>query len=54
MKYDAEKNLERFKMLIIVGIITLVGQKIGYGISPIRAIPGIILCAGDRFGSVCT
>ena len=44
MKYDVEKNLERFKMLIIVGIITLVGQKIGYGISPIRAIPGIILC----------
>ena len=44
MKYDVEKNLERFKMLIIVGIITLVGQKIGYGISPIRAVPGIILC----------
>jgi len=44
MKFDAEKNINRLKMLIIVGIITLVGQKIGYGLSPIQAIPGMILC----------
>jgi len=43
MKYDVEKNIERLKMLIIVAIITLIGQKIGYGISPIQAIPGMVL-----------
>jgi len=43
MKYDVEKNIERLKMLIIVAIITLIGQKIGYGISPIQAMPGMIL-----------
>lgn len=29
-------------MLIIIGIITLVGNWVGYGISPIKAAPGIV------------
>ena len=51
MKFDAEKNINRLKMLIIVGIITLVGQKIGYGISPIQAIPGMVLCIVIAMGA---
>jgi len=43
MTYDLEKNIERFKMLILVAIITLIGQKIGYGISIKDAIPGMII-----------
>ncbi|HAJ33177.1 MAG: Uncharacterized protein XE09_0038 [Atribacteria bacterium 34_868] len=43
MIYDVEKNIERLKMLILVAIITLIGQKIGYGISLIDALPGIII-----------
>jgi hypothetical protein len=43
MIYDLEKNIERFKMLILVAIITLIGQNIGYGISIMDAIPGIII-----------
>ena len=44
MKYNVDKNIERLKMLIIVAIIMLIGQKIGYGVSPIQALPGIGLC----------
>lgn len=43
MTYDLEKNIERFKMLILVAIITLIGQKIGYGISINDAIPGMLV-----------
>lgn len=43
MNYDVEKNIERLKMLILVVIITLIGQKIGFGISPIDALPGMII-----------
>lgn len=43
MTYDVEKNIERLKMLILVIIITLIGQKIGFGISPIDALPGMII-----------
>jgi hypothetical protein len=43
MTYDVEKNIERLKMLILVVIITLIGQKIGFGISPIKALPGMII-----------
>jgi len=43
MTYDIEKNIERLKMLILVVIITLIGQKIGFGISPINALPGMII-----------
>lgn len=43
MIYDLEKNIERFKMLILVAIITLIGQKIGFGISIKDAIPGMII-----------
>ncbi len=37
------KILEQLKILIIVGIMILIGQRIGYGIGIIKAIPGIIL-----------
>ncbi|MDD2574303.1 MAG: hypothetical protein PHS13_04945 [Firmicutes bacterium] len=43
MQLKAEKLLEQLKILIIVGILILIGQRIGYGISIIEAIPGIIL-----------
>ena len=43
MIYDLEKNIERFRMLILVAIITLIGQNIGYGISIMDAIPGLII-----------
>jgi len=43
MTYDLGKNVERFKMLILVVIITLIGQKIGYNISIGSAIPGMIM-----------
>lgn len=43
MTYDVEKNIERLKMLILVAIITLIGQNIGFGISLVNAIPGMII-----------
>lgn len=40
---DWEKLGSQLNMLIIVGLITLIGQKIGYGIFPLKALPGMIL-----------
>lgn len=40
---DWEKLGSQLNMLIVVGLITLIGQKIGYGISPLKALPGMIL-----------
>lgn len=43
MQLKAEKMLEQLKVLIIVGVLILIGQRIGYGISIIEAVPGIVL-----------
>jgi hypothetical protein len=43
MKADGRKMLNQLKIIIIVGIMILIGQRIGYGISVIEAIPGMIL-----------
>ncbi len=40
---DWEKLGSQLNMLIIVAIITLIGQRIGFGISPLKALPGMIL-----------
>lgn len=36
-------TIESLKMLIIVGIITIIGNTVGYGIGIIEAIPGMIM-----------
>ena len=43
MAIDWEKLGSQLNMLIIVAIITLIGQQIGFGISPIKALPGMII-----------
>lgn len=43
MKVDGRKMLNQLKILIVVGIMILIGQRIGYGISIVEAIPGMIL-----------
>ena len=40
---DWEKLGSQLNMLIIVGIITLIGQQVGFGISPMKALPGMIV-----------
>ncbi|PIE34271.1 hypothetical protein CSA56_07745 [candidate division KSB3 bacterium] len=40
---DWEKLGSQLNMLIFVGLITLIGQKCGFGISPITALPGMII-----------
>ncbi|SKC39805.1 hypothetical protein [Maledivibacter halophilus] len=37
------KTLRQIKVMIIVGLIILIGQKIGYGISVFKAIPGVLI-----------
>lgn len=46
MTLDMEKLLNQFKILIVVGIMVLVAQRIGYGISISSAIPGMIMVIG--------
>ena len=40
---DWEKLGSQLNMLIIVALITLIGQRIGFGISPLTALPGMIM-----------
>ena len=40
---DIAKTANQLKMMIIVGILIMIGQRIGFGFSVIDAIPGIIL-----------
>ena len=40
------------KMLIIISVITVVGNYVGYGISPIEAAPGMLLIAVIGFVSL--
>lgn len=37
------KTLEQFKLLLVVGLLILVGQQIGYGLNAFQSIPGMIL-----------
>lgn len=38
---DRQFGADSLKMLVIIGVITLVGNAIGYGISPVEAAPGM-------------
>ena len=40
---DISKTLNQLKMMIIIGMMVLVGQKIGFGFPVVEAIPGILL-----------
>lgn len=46
MAVDTKKLLNQTIILFIVGIMILIGQKIGYGIDIIGAIPGILMVIG--------
>ncbi|TQR13761.1 hypothetical protein [Psychrobacillus soli] len=35
--------IEKTKVLALIGIIAILGNWVGYGVSPIKALPGIIL-----------
>lgn len=37
------KVLEQLKLLVLVGILILIGQQIGFGINALSAIPGMIV-----------
>jgi len=43
MEVTGRMILNQFKVLLLVVIITLIGQRIGYGISILQAIPGMII-----------
>ena len=43
MNLNLERSLNQLKVLIVVGIMILVGQRIGYGIQIAGAIPGILI-----------
>lgn len=48
MGLDAEKTLNQLKIMILVGLMILIGQRVGYGISIMSALPGmtvvIVIC----------
>lgn len=40
------------KMLVVIGVVTVVGNAIGYGVSPVEAAPGMALIAVIGFVSL--
>lgn len=49
MALDMEKLLNQLKVLIIVGIIVLIAQNIGYDVPIIDAVPGMIIVIAIAF-----
>lgn len=43
MSLNFERSLDYLKMLLIVGFLILVGQKFGYGIEIMPALPGMLI-----------
>jgi NhaP-type Na+/H+ or K+/H+ antiporter len=43
MSLNFDRSLEYLKMLIVVGVLILIGQRLGYGIPILPALPGMIL-----------
>jgi len=43
MSLNFDRSLEYLKMLIIVGILILIGQRLGYGNAIMPALPGMII-----------
>ncbi|TDS32290.1 hypothetical protein [Halanaerobium congolense] len=43
MSLNFDRSLEYLKMLIIVGILILIGQRFGYGIAIMPALPGMVI-----------
>lgn len=43
MNLNLEQSLNQLKVLIVVGIMILIGQRIGYGIPVAIAIPGMLM-----------
>ncbi|MFJ5768677.1 hypothetical protein [Psychrobacillus sp. NPDC093180] len=35
--------LEKTKVLVLIGIIAILGNWVGYGVSPVKALPGMLL-----------
>ncbi|MBM7625097.1 hypothetical protein [Sporohalobacter salinus] len=46
MELNKQKILNQLKAMIVVGIMIVIGQRVGYGMSISKAIPGIILVLG--------
>ena len=40
---NGTKLLNQLKLLVIVGIMVLIGQRLGYGIGIVEAIPGMVI-----------
>lgn len=49
MALDMEKLLNQLKVLIIVGIIVLIAQNIGYDVPILDAVPGMIIVIAIAF-----
>ncbi|RCW60366.1 MULTISPECIES: hypothetical protein [Halanaerobium] len=43
MSLNFDRSLEYLKMLIIVGVLILIGQRIGYGVNVMPALPGMLI-----------
>lgn len=43
MSLNFDRSLEYLKMLIVVGVLVLIGQRFGYGIAIMPALPGMII-----------
>jgi hypothetical protein len=52
MGLDTEKTLNQLKIMLLVGVLILIGQRIGYGIPIIGAIPGMLIIIAISMASL--
>ena len=52
MGLDAEKTFNQLKVMLLVGVLILIGQRIGYGILILGAVPGMLIIIAVSMASL--
>ena len=52
MGLDMEKTFNQLKIMLLVGVLILIGQRIGYGIPVLGAIPGMLIIIAISMASL--
>lgn len=52
MGLDMEKTFNQLKVMLLVGVLILIGQRIGYGIPILGAVPGMLIIIAVSMASL--
>ena len=49
MGLDTQKTFNQLIIMLLVGVMILIGQRVGYGIPVMNAVPGMLICMGFTY-----